>query len=289
MSLYEKPITELSSLLTEKQITSVELTKIFLDRIDQTNPTLNSFLTISHDIALADAAAADQKIQSGQPTHPLCGIPVGIKDIICTQDIKTTGASKILENFVPSYDATVIAHLREISAVRIGKTNCDEFAMGSSNENSAFANCKNPWDLSCVPGGSSGGSAAAVSSRQTPTSLGTDTGGSIRQPASLCGIVGIKPTYGRVSRFGSMAFASSLDQIGPFANTIEDAAIVLDAISQNCTQDSTYQGKPYNYVPKHIHAEIKDKTIGVDWAFIEAYASDEVLANFKQQIAFLNP
>lgn len=286
MSIIEKRITELASLLKNKEVSSVEMTNAFLNQIDQTNKTLQSFLSVTKDIALEDAKMADQKLQSGDPTHPMCGIPIGIKDIICTQGITTTAASKILENFTPSYDATVVDHLRNVSAVRIGKTNCDEFAMGSSNENSAFADCKNPWDTAHVPGGSSGGSAAAVSSRQAPATLGTDTGGSIRQPASLCGVVGIKPTYGRVSRFGSMAFASSLDQIGPFTNTVEDAAIVLDAISQDCKKDSTYGKKPFAYNQKNIHNDIKGKTIGIPWSFVEEYANEEVLENFKKQITF---
>lgn len=286
MSLTHQPVLELSKQLKNKTISSVELTQIFLKSLQETSDQLGSFLHISKEVALEDAKKADQRMQSGEDVHPLCGIPIGIKDIICTENIKTTGASRMLEHFIPPYDATVVKHLRGLGAIRMGKTNCDEFAMGSSNENSAFKNCHNPWNLDRVPGGSSGGSAAAVAARQVPLTLGTDTGGSIRQPAALCGIIGLKPTYGRVSRFGTMAFASSLDQIGPMAHNTHDAAILLDAISRPCPQDATYKNQPYSYQPDHIQTSIKGQTIGVPWSFIEAYASDDMLKNFKETIDF---
>jgi len=282
------PAHELSKKLVSKEISSVELTRAFLDSIQSSNDALGSFLHVSSEAALEDARHADQLLgqKGAKDLHPLCGIPIGIKDIICTQDIPTTGASRILKDFIPPYDATVVAHIRSIGGVRIGKTNCDEFAMGSSNENSAYRPCHNPWNVQHVPGGSSGGSAAAVSARQTPISLGTDTGGSIRQPAALCGIVGLKPTYGRVSRFGSMAFASSLDQIGPMTHCTQDAALALDAISRPCSKDATYQHKPYCYNPDHLSASIKGQTLGVPWTFIQGYANEDVLENFKKQIDF---
>lgn len=282
--LLTQPVSELTKLLKAKKISSLELTQAFLNHTTQTNPQLDSFLFISEKQALEDARIADKHMDSD--AHPLCGIPIGIKDIICTKDIRTTAASKILENFIPPYNASVVDHLESVHAVRLGKTNCDEFAMGSSNENSAFADCKNPWDVSRVPGGSSGGSAACVSARQAPVSLGTDTGGSIRQPASLCGIVGLKPTYGRVSRYGVMAFASSLDQVGPFANTVSDCAIVLDAISRSCNRDANYENKPYQFDASHMQQSLSGKTMGVPWSFVEENANKEVLENFQQQIEF---
>ena len=229
--------------LDAREISAVELASVHLERIGQFDAELGAYLHVMQDVALAQAEAADRRIARGDAS-PLTGIPVALKDVLCTVDAPTTAASRILEGFRPPYDATVVERLREQGAVFLGKANTDEFAMGSSNENSAFKPVRNPWNRDRVPGGSSGGPAAAVAAGLATVSLGSDTGGSIRQPAGFCGVVGLKPTYGRVSRLGLMAFASSLDQIGPFARTVEDAAIVLQAIAGHDPQDSTSSPEP---------------------------------------------
>ncbi len=238
LNIYEKGILELHNLLKKKEITSKEVTEIFLQRIDELNKDINAYITICADIAMSQAEEADKKIAKGD-INPLTGIPLGIKDLITTKGIKTTCGSKMLYNYVPTYNATVYEKLLNKSIVTLGKNNMDEFAMGSSNETSYFGVVKNPNDLERVPGGSSGGSAAAVASNQCAASLGSDTGGSIRQPAAFCGVVGLKPTYGRVSRYGLVAFASSLDQIGPITKNVEDCAVLLEAISGYDPKDST--------------------------------------------------
>jgi aspartyl-tRNA(Asn)/glutamyl-tRNA(Gln) amidotransferase subunit A len=232
-------IRELHNQLVNKERSAVEITTEALNRIQAVEPKLHSFLCVTAERALEQARKVDAKIASGEEIGILAGIPIGIKDNMCTKGITTTCASRILENFVPPYESTVTQKLGEAAAVMVGKTNLDEFAMGSSNENSAFQFTANPWDVSRVPGGSSGGSAAAVAAGECVVSLGSDTGGSIRQPASFCGVVGMKPTYGLVSRYGLVAFASSLDQIGPFARTVEDAAILLGVIAGYDSKDST--------------------------------------------------
>ena len=236
-------LTELSAALRGRGISSVELTSALLERIDAENPSLNAFITVTPERALAQAEAADRRLASGEAPH-LCGIPLAYKDIFCTAGVRTTCGSRMLENFVAPYDATATARLDAAGAVMLGKTNLDEFAMGSSNENSYFGPVANPWDVSRVPGGSSGGSACAVAAGLTPAALGTDTGGSIRQPASFCGVSGLKPTYGRVSRFGMVAFASSLDQAGVFAHSAADIAMVLPHMAGFDPKDSTSAQHP---------------------------------------------
>lgn len=232
-------IRELHRQLTQKERSAVEITQSYLDRIKTLEPKLHSFLTVTGEAAIAQARQVDQKIAAGEAIGLLEGIPIGLKDNLCTQGVRTTCASKVLENFVPPYESTVTQRLADLGAIALGKTNLDEFAMGSSTENSAYQVTGNPWDTNRVPGGSSGGSAAAVAADECPIALGSDTGGSIRQPASLCGVVGLKPTYGLVSRYGLVAFASSLDQIGPLSRTVEDAAILLQAIAGHDHKDST--------------------------------------------------
>jgi aspartyl-tRNA(Asn)/glutamyl-tRNA(Gln) amidotransferase subunit A len=236
--MHRKSLAELAADLQAGTCSSEELTRACLARIARLNASLNCFVTVTADAALAAARAADARIRAGA-AGPLTGIPFAHKDIFCTRGVKTSCGSRMLDNFPAPYDATVTRKLAEAGAVMVGKTNMDEFAMGSSNETSFYGPVKNPWDLTRVPGGSSGGSAAAVAARLVPVSTGTDTGGSIRQPAALCGITGLKPTYGRVSRYGMIAFASSLDQGGPFARSAEDAALVLAAMAGFDARDST--------------------------------------------------
>ena len=238
MKLYELTIQSAHTLLKQKEISSQELTRAVLDRIHAVEKDVNAYITVADDLAMAQAELADKTISEGN-ISPLTGIPLAIKDLMCTKGLRTTCASKILENFVPPYNATVVEKLRNKGAVIVGKTNMDEFAMGSSNEHSGMKMTHNPWDLTRIPGGSSGGSAAAVAADMCIGSLGSDTGGSVRQPASHCSVVGMKPTYGRVSRFGLVAFASSLDQIGPLTKDVTDCAILMNAISGYDSRDST--------------------------------------------------
>lgn len=226
MPLTDRSAADLAAALAAGEVTSVACTEAFLKQIECANPTINAFLSVDRDGALAQAAAIDADRAAGKPLGPLAGLPVAVKDVLCTTDQPTTCASKMLAGYRPPYDADVVRRLREAGCVIVGKTNMDEFAMGGSNENSAFGLVRNPWDLDRAPGGSSGGSAAAIAADMAPLAIGSDTGGSIRQPAGLCGITGLKPTYGRVSRRGLVAFSSSLDQIGPMARSAEDLSLI---------------------------------------------------------------
>jgi aspartyl-tRNA(Asn)/glutamyl-tRNA(Gln) amidotransferase subunit A len=256
-------IRELHQQLTSKTRSAVEITQEALARIESLEPKLHSFLAITAEQAIAQAQQVDAKIAAGDEIGLLAGIPVGIKDNLCTKGIRTSCGSKILENFVPPYESTVTQKLQAAGAVMVGKTNLDEFAMGSSTENSAYQVTANPWDISRVPGGSSGGSAAAVAGEECVVSLGSDTGGSIRQPASFCGVVGLKPTYGLVSRFGLVAYASSLDQIGPFGRTVEDAAILLQAIAGYDAKDSTSLKVEIPDYTRSLIPDLKGKKVGI--------------------------
>jgi aspartyl-tRNA(Asn)/glutamyl-tRNA(Gln) amidotransferase subunit A len=261
--MIERTASELLELLNRGEVSSESLTSQFLTAIQEREPKVRAFLSVDKERALSQARAVDQKRKHGQSLGALAGLPVAIKDVLCTAGQTTTCASRILEKFVPPYDAHVVTRLKRADAVLIGKTNMDEFAMGSSTENSAFQVTRNPWDLERAPGGSSGGSAAAVAACEAPLAIGTDTGGSIRQPASLCGVVGMKPTYGRVSRFGLVAFASSLDQIGPLAHDTKDAALLLEVIAGHDARDSTSVAKPVPGYADTIEQPVKPLTIGV--------------------------
>ena len=256
--MHNKTIAELARGLREGEYSSEELTRHFLERIKKLDETVNSFITVSEERALAQARQADARIAAGE-AGPLTGIPLAQKDIFCTDGVKTSCGSKMLDNFIAPYDATSVAQLDAAGSVMLGKTNMDEFAMGSSNETSYYGPVRNPWNPDTVPGGSSGGSAAAVAARLTPCATGTDTGGSIRQPAALCGVTGLKPTYGRVSRYGMIAFASSLDQGGPLTRTAEDAALILGAMAGFDERDSTSIDTP---VPDYT-ATLNDDLAGL--------------------------
>ena len=255
---------ELAAAIAAGEVTAQEVTQAHLDRIAAVEPQVHAFLQVGTDQALAAARAVDAKRAAGAPLGPLAGVPLALKDVFTTTDLPTTAGSRILEGWQPPYDATVTRRLREAGVIVLGKTNLDEFAMGSSTENSAFGPSHNPWDLSRVPGGSSGGSAAAVTAYEAPLGMGTDTGGSIRQPAAVCGIVGVKPTYGGSSRYGLIAFASSLDTPGPLARTVLDAALLHEAISGHDPCDSTSVDAP---VPPVVaaarHADVAGLRIGV--------------------------
>jgi len=273
--MYQKSLSELSLDLSSKKISSEELSKFYLERIKRFNPELNAVITLCEESALKQAKAADERIAKND-SNPLCGIPILHKDIFCTDNIKTTCGSKMLDNFIAPYNATVVENLNQAGMVTLGKLNMDEFAMGSSNETSFYGPVKNPWDLQRVPGGSSGGSASAVAARLAPIATGTDTGGSIRQPASLCGITGIKPTYGRVSRWGMIAFASSLDQAGPMAQNAEDAAMLLNAMASSDEKDSTCLDLPKEDFCALLNKNIKGLKIGLPKQFFAHGLDSEI-------------
>ncbi len=262
-NLINLTLNQLQTLLADREVSSVEVTSEYLRRIEEADPRIQAYITVTKDLAMQQAHEADRQLSKADRPAPLTGIPLGIKDLICTQGVRTTCASKMLENFVPPYNATVMDRLYAQHSVMLGKLNMDEFAMGSSTENSAFMKTRNPWDMERIPGGSSGGSAAAVAAGECPAALGSDTGGSIRQPAAHCGVVGMKPTYGRVSRFGLVAFASSLDQIGPLTRDVRDCAIILEAISGRDPRDSTSADIPVPAYSNSLKEGLAGVTVGV--------------------------
>jgi aspartyl-tRNA(Asn)/glutamyl-tRNA(Gln) amidotransferase subunit A len=262
MTLTDLTLTEALDKLRSGEIKAVELVQAYLDRIEQINPKLDAYLTVTSEQAVAQAKQADDRRAKGE-NAVLLGLPVAIKDVLCTEGVRTTAGSHILETFVPPYTATSVQKLFDAGAVMLGKTNTDEFAMGSSTENSGFCPTHNPWKLDRIPGGSSGGSAAAVAAKLAPVALGTDTGGSVRQPAAMCGVVGIKPSYGRVSRFGLIAFASSLDQVGTFGRTVRDAATLLGVIAGYDEKDSTSMNTPVPDYTKALTGDVKGLRVGV--------------------------
>jgi len=280
-ALHQKSIAELSSGLAQKAFSAVELTRHFLGRIRELDRRLNSVITVVEKEALLQAGAADERIQKGE-AGPLTGIPLLHKDIFCTKGVKTSCGSFMLDNFISPYDATVVEKLAAAGMVMLGKTNMDEFAMGSSNETSHYGPVKNPWDTERVPGGSSGGSAAAVAARLAPVATGTDTGGSIRQPAALCGITGLKPTYGRVSRYGMIAFASSLDQAGPMARSAEDCALLLGGMAGFDERDSTSVERPVEDYREELEGSLQGLKVGVVKEFFETGLDSDMAASMEQ-------
>lgn len=288
MDILKTSLKQISTAVRSKKISAAEITQFYLKRMNLLNPKLNAFITSNED-ALKQAVELDRKIAKGEnlEAQKLLGIPFGIKDMLCTKGIKTTAASKMLFNFIPPYDATVVSRIKNNGGLILGKLNQDEFAMGSSNETSAYGVCRNPWALERVPGGSSGGSASAQSARLAAATIGTDTGGSIRQPASFCGIVGVKPTYGRVSRYGIIAYASSLDQAGPMVNTVEDAALVLDSICGFDEMDSTTVQKPATQFIENINKSVKGMKIGILKEFLSDQLDVDVKKSFELAVGNL--
>ncbi|MFL5262789.1 MAG: Asp-tRNA(Asn)/Glu-tRNA(Gln) amidotransferase subunit GatA [Anaeromyxobacteraceae bacterium] len=284
-ALLDLSLTDLSRALAAREVSSAEATDAALARIEATDARLGTFLTVTGDRARERARAADDRAVHGRRLGPLDGVPLAVKDIFCTKGVATTAGSRILEGFVPPYSATVVERLEAAGAVLVGKLNMDEFAMGSSNENSAYGPCRNPWDPARTPGGSSGGSAAAVAARQVFGTLGTDTGGSIREPAAFCGVVGIKPTYGRVSRYGVVAFASSLDQVGPLARTVGDAASLLQVIAGKDERDLTSSSRPVDDYGAALEGGARGLTIGVPREWLDAAVEAGVLARVKEALA----
>ena len=287
MSLHSLTLHELHGKLKRREVSSVEVIESVFRRISATEAKVHSYITLCHDRAAAEAKQADKRLEKGGESSPLLGIPIALKDIFLTRGVLTTCSSKILGNFVPPYDAATVKKLREAGAVTVGKTNMDEFAMGSSTENSAFATTRNPWKLDRVPGGSSGGSAAAVAADQCIASLGTDTGGSIRQPAACCGIVGLKPTYGRVSRYGIIAFASSLDQVGPMTKDVTDCALMLEAIAGFDSSDSTSVNVPVPPYASFPAGDVKGLRVGIPKEYFIPGMQPEVEQAVKEAVRVL--
>jgi len=284
MTIYDLTLAELRTGLDKREFSAVEITKAYLERIAATNPVINTFITICNETALAEAEAADRLIAADQ-VSTLTGVPIAAKDIFNTAGLRTTCGSHILENYVSPYDATAIERVKKQNAVILGKLNMDEFAMGSSNENSAFGPVRNPWDTDCVPGGSSGGSAASVAARQTAAALGTDTGGSIRQPASHCSVVGLKPTYGRVSRYGVVAYASSLDQVGPVTRDVRDCALLLQAIAGYDSSDSTSVDTPVPDYQAVLDGDLGGVRIGLPKEYFIDGLDADVRKSVEQAVA----
>ncbi|HYL60463.1 MAG TPA: amidase family protein, partial [Candidatus Acidoferrales bacterium] len=274
MSLASRSIASIRSGLVAKEFSAEELARQALAFAEAENPKTNAYLTFSPERALASARAVDARIARGEDPGPLAGVPIAVKDVIVTRGLRTTCASKILEHYVPPYDATAVVRVEQAGGVILGKTNCDEFAMGSSNENSAFGPVRNPVALDRVPGGSSGGSAAAVAQGTAVLALGSDTGGSIRQPASFCGVTGVTPTYGRVSRYGLTAFASSLDHIGPFARSVRDVATFLNVIAGRDERDATSAFAPVPDYTGALNGDVRGLRIGVPREYLEGLAND---------------
>jgi aspartyl-tRNA(Asn)/glutamyl-tRNA(Gln) amidotransferase subunit A len=286
MTIAELSLTDLLTALRNGETSSVEATQAMLDRIVAKDNDIKSYLTLTDEMALAQAAEADRRRANGEDGL-LLGVPVAVKDIICTKGVPTTAGSKILEGFIPPYDAFVVEKLKEAGAIILGKTNTDEFAMGSSTENSAYFTTRNPWDLERVPGGSSGGSAAAVAAHMAYGALGTDTGGSVRQPASFCGVVGLRPTYGRISRWGVIAFASSLDQVGMFGRTVMDTAVLFQAVAGYDRRDSTSLDVPVPDVKSALTGDIKGLRVGVPKEYFVEGMDAEVETAVRAAIAKL--
>jgi aspartyl-tRNA(Asn)/glutamyl-tRNA(Gln) amidotransferase subunit A len=287
VSVFGRTARQLRQDIAAGSVSAVEACRVTLDRMSSMNAALNAFNHVAGDRALERAAAIDRQRAAGDRLGPLAGIPIALKDNMCVRGMRTTASSRILDQFVPPYDATIVKRLESAGAVIVGKTNCDEFAMGSSNENSAYGPVRNPWNLDTTPGGSSGGSAAAVASRCVPLALGSDTGGSIRQPASFCGVVGLKPTYGRVSRYGLLAFASSLDQIGPFARTVGDAAMALSAIAGHDPCDATSSTAEVPDYTAALVGDVRGVRVGVPRAFVSEGVDDRVRASFDAALVTL--
>jgi aspartyl-tRNA(Asn)/glutamyl-tRNA(Gln) amidotransferase subunit A len=284
MELHQLTIHELHALLVKKEVTSKEVTEALYRRIREMDGKIGAYLLLTEEEAFHQADQVDRKIVRGEEIGDLAGVPLGLKDILCTKGIRTTCGSKILENYIPFYDGTVVRKLKERDAVMLGKLNMDEFAMGSSTENSGFQITHNPWDLKRIPGGSSGGSAAAVAADECIAALGTDTGGSIRQPASCCGVVGMKPTYGRVSRYGLVAFASSLDQIGPITKDVEDCAILMNAISGYDPYDSTSINIEVQDYKESLVNDVKGVRIGIPEEYFIEGMDPDVERSMKEAI-----
>lgn len=285
MNLFDLTAHELSTMLSKKEISTTELLNNQYERIEKVEGKVNSYVELSKELAMQQAKLAQKLIDNGENISPLTGIPMAIKDNMCTDGVKTTCASKMLHNFIPPYNATVVEKLEKNGAVMLGKLNMDEFAMGSSTENSSMKKTANPWDLERVPGGSSGGSAACVAAGQAVFSLGSDTGGSIRQPASLCGVVGMKPTYGSISRFGLIAFASSLDQIGPFTKDVTDCALVLNAVCGHDAKDSTSVNIELPDYTKALVNDVKGMKIGIPKEYMGQGLNPEVKAAITKAIS----
>lgn len=285
MNVVDQPSHLLHQALKKKEFSARELVEAFYRRIDQVEPQVHAYLSLTRKEALDRADAADRRFATGEAVTPFTGIPMAMKDNLCIAGTPTTCASKMLEHYAPPYDATVAERLKKAGAIFLGKTNMDEFAMGSSTENSAFEKTRNPWDLSRVPGGSSGGSAAAVAASQAVAALGSDTGGSIRQPAALCGVVGLKPTYGRVSRYGLVAFASSLDQIGPITRDVTDAALLMNLIGGHDPRDSTSVTLPLPDFTANLGQKISGLRIGIPKEYFVAGIDPEVALAVEQAMA----